>query len=460
MAALYNLARVNTTTTGTGTITLGSVVSGYLSFLNAGVPSGAVISYGIADGANCEAGVGTYNGTTLTRGPIVSNNSNAAINLSGNAQVYITALNRDFLPTVFATGNTTTDTTAIQNALNTGPGTVWLPSSAYTLNALTIPTGVTLVGAGPAGTVLTANGSPSTFLKFTGSLAQVRDLGIAGTCTAAVGDGGTANLQECLVDRIAIRAGGPTYGVSFTGNGGYYNRIHRSWLNECSTAGVYFTGTNALDCELRDLDIGGNNISQYGVYASGIAFFSMHHVEVLQCSLAGISASNCNFDATACISDTNGNFAWYGNNTSAGPVSGGDGARLFNCWASSSSATSGGANGSGFAFTNMPAQFNGCEAIDNEGYGFLLNGTSGNAIATPFTVSGCKIITNGLHAGHGLYANNCFICSTGNSAISNPGGYGQFFDSGAIGLVGDNAAYNNASGGVHVAGTMTVGTNM
>lgn len=92
--ALYNLARMSTATTGTGTITLATAVSGYLSFANAGVPNGAVVSYGIADGANCEVGVGTYSssGPTLTRGPIGSSNSNAAISLSGNAQVFITAL--------------------------------------------------------------------------------------------------------------------------------------------------------------------------------------------------------------------------------------------------------------------------------------------------------------------------------------------------------------------------------
>lgn len=99
MAKLYNLARVTTATTGTGTITLGSAVSGYLTFALAGVANGEVVSYGIKDGANSEVGTGTYtsSGTTLTRTVTKSTNSDAAINLSGTAEVYITARKEDFL---------------------------------------------------------------------------------------------------------------------------------------------------------------------------------------------------------------------------------------------------------------------------------------------------------------------------------------------------------------------------
>lgn len=98
MAALYNLVRVSTATTGTGTITLGSAISGFLTFAGAGVPNGATVSYGISDGANSEVGTGVYtsSGTTLTRTPITSTNSNAAISLSGSAQVFVTALAADF----------------------------------------------------------------------------------------------------------------------------------------------------------------------------------------------------------------------------------------------------------------------------------------------------------------------------------------------------------------------------
>lgn len=82
---------MTTATTGTGTITLGAAVSGYLSFLQAGVQDGDVVDYAISDGSNSEIGTGTYtaSGTTLTRTVTKSTNTNAAISLSGSAQVFI-----------------------------------------------------------------------------------------------------------------------------------------------------------------------------------------------------------------------------------------------------------------------------------------------------------------------------------------------------------------------------------
>ena len=98
LSKLYNLARVTTATTGTGTITLGSAVSGFLSFSAAGVQDGDLVAYGISDGANSECGTGTYtaSGTTLTRSVTQSTNSNSAISLSGSAQVFVTALAPNF----------------------------------------------------------------------------------------------------------------------------------------------------------------------------------------------------------------------------------------------------------------------------------------------------------------------------------------------------------------------------
>src|SRR5690554_1494122 len=98
MAKLYNLARVTTTTTGTGTITLGAAVSGFLSFDDAGVQDQDVVSYGIKDGASSEVGTGTYdaNAKTLTRNVVKSTNSDQPINLSGQAEVFITPIASDF----------------------------------------------------------------------------------------------------------------------------------------------------------------------------------------------------------------------------------------------------------------------------------------------------------------------------------------------------------------------------
>jgi hypothetical protein len=107
MAKLYNLARMSTATTGTGTIALASAVSGFLSFAASGVQDGDIVSYGINDGSNGEVGYGKYtaSGTTLTRNPIVSTSSNNPISLSGTAQVFVTGLASDFpFPDNYLTG--------------------------------------------------------------------------------------------------------------------------------------------------------------------------------------------------------------------------------------------------------------------------------------------------------------------------------------------------------------------
>jgi hypothetical protein len=99
MAKLYNLARMTTATTGTGTITLGAAAAGYLTFALAGVVDGDVVAYGIKDGNNSEVGTGTYtaSGTTLTRSVTKSTNSNSPINLSGTAEIFIVARVEDFV---------------------------------------------------------------------------------------------------------------------------------------------------------------------------------------------------------------------------------------------------------------------------------------------------------------------------------------------------------------------------
>jgi len=98
MAKLYNLARMTTATTGTGTITLGSAVTGFLAFGAAGVGNGETVTYAIQDGSASEIGRGVYtaSGTTLSRTVLKSTNGGNAINLSGQAQVFITVSAEDF----------------------------------------------------------------------------------------------------------------------------------------------------------------------------------------------------------------------------------------------------------------------------------------------------------------------------------------------------------------------------
>lgn len=98
MAKLYNIARMTTATTGTGTVTLGSAVSGHLSFANAGISNGDVVSYTIFEGSARETGRGTFTSPDQFARTTVLNSTaggTTKITLAGAAEVMITALKED-----------------------------------------------------------------------------------------------------------------------------------------------------------------------------------------------------------------------------------------------------------------------------------------------------------------------------------------------------------------------------
>ena len=95
MVKLVNRAKMTTATTGTGSITLGSAVDGFQTFATAGVLNGDTIRYTIEDGGAWEVGSGVYNSGSLTRVVNESSNAGSAINLSGEAIVFVTAASSD-----------------------------------------------------------------------------------------------------------------------------------------------------------------------------------------------------------------------------------------------------------------------------------------------------------------------------------------------------------------------------
>lgn len=148
MAKLYNRAKMTTATTGTGTITLGSAVSGYQSFASAGVQNGDVVSYVIEDNnGNVEFGTGTYTsaGTTLSRtvtqASISGTWGTTAITLSGTANVFIAPLAADL---VDGTGGDNDHTFIVNDQTVTANYTVASGKNAGSFGPVTINPGITV----------------------------------------------------------------------------------------------------------------------------------------------------------------------------------------------------------------------------------------------------------------------------------------------------------------------------
>jgi hypothetical protein len=86
--------RETTTTTGTGTITLGGAATGFQSFSVIGDSNTTFYTIQLSNTNEWEVGVGTYtlSGTTLSRDTILeSSNSGSAVNFSaGTKDVFVT----------------------------------------------------------------------------------------------------------------------------------------------------------------------------------------------------------------------------------------------------------------------------------------------------------------------------------------------------------------------------------
>jgi hypothetical protein len=103
MTKLFNRIAVSTATTGTGTVTLGTAVSGlWLTPSEAGAANGDEVTYVITEGSDFELGRGIYtsSGTTLSRDTVLVSKIGGTVgtskmNLAGDATVVFTAAAED-----------------------------------------------------------------------------------------------------------------------------------------------------------------------------------------------------------------------------------------------------------------------------------------------------------------------------------------------------------------------------
>ena len=213
MVVLVNRAKMTTSTTGTGTITLGSAVEGYQTFAAAGVSDGDSVRYVIEDGtSNWEIGSGTYtaSGTTLSRTPSESSDGGSAITLSGDAIVFISAIASDIQPVTYVT--TTFTATAAQTTFTVsytaGLVEVFLNGAKLSGADFTATNGTSIVlasGANAGDTVdVIAYGTVSVANTYTQAQADALFVDVAGdTMTGDLTVGGTLTAEDATLSGTA-----------------------------------------------------------------------------------------------------------------------------------------------------------------------------------------------------------------------------------------------------------------
>lgn len=214
MVVLVNRAKMTTSTTGTGTITLGSVVDGYQTFAAAGVSDGDSVRYVIEDGtSNWEIGSGTYtaSGTTLSRTPSESSDGGSAIDLSGDAIVFISAIASDIQPVTYVstTFTATAGQTAFTVSYTAGLVEVFLNGAKLSAADFTATNGTSVVlasGANVGDTVdVIAYGTVSVANTYTQAQADALFVDVAGD--TMTGDLTVPNLVVSgTVDGVDIAA--------------------------------------------------------------------------------------------------------------------------------------------------------------------------------------------------------------------------------------------------------------
>ncbi len=236
MVVLVNRAKMTTSTTGTGTITLGSVVDGYQTFAAAGVSDGDSVRYVIEDGtSNWEIGSGTYtaSGTTLSRTPSESSGGGSAIDLSGDAIVFISAIASDIQPITYV--STTFTATAGQTAFTV----------SYTAGLVE----VFLNGAKLSAADFTATNGTSVVLASGANVGDTVDVIAYGTVSVA------NTYTQAQADALFVDVAGDTMTGDLTVNG------------TITSEGLTVAASTAL-IELKDTDT--NAYSQIATDGSGI----------------------------------------------------------------------------------------------------------------------------------------------------------------------------------------------
>lgn len=281
-------------TPGTGTITLGSAVSGHQSASTATIPNGSQVSYYAADtGAIWEIGHGTYNSSagTVTRGALWgSSGPSTAVSLTSSAVVSIVSIGEDFGP--LAQSSAGVGLAIVSGALNLQPGTASVIGGVESIAAVSHEFVTSIVAGVPF------LGQPS-FADISGLL----DLATQVSGTLGVGSGGTgATSMPSQV--FPMGSGTGAYVASSCGDNGvaYCNHpfsIITNPLLEFQTAGAAITANTLLKLDNTGRAVPTSTSDIDGVI--GIASGSVTLGSTFETAFAG--RQNCVFDGATTAGD-------------------------------------------------------------------------------------------------------------------------------------------------------------
>jgi len=160
---LADRVKETTSSTGTGTITLGGAVAGFQSFSVIG--NGNTTYYTISGGTQWEVGTGTYNANTLTRDTVLDSSSGGALVIfaSGSKDVFVT-LPAERAITSIASANASVTVTQVGSEVNLAATTGTVTSVAATAG-----TGISITGSPitTSGTLNITNTAPDQTVALT-----------------------------------------------------------------------------------------------------------------------------------------------------------------------------------------------------------------------------------------------------------------------------------------------------
>lgn len=233
----FDRTQESSTTTGTGTYTLGGATTGYQAWSVVG--NGNTAYYMATDGINWEVGLGTYtlSGTTLARTTILeSSNANAAVSWSAGTRTISLVSAAAFYSNAARTdaGQTFTGTQAFSTAIAVSSG--GSGAATFAANNVLLGNGTSafqVVAPSTSGNVLTSNGTTwaSTAPAAGGQPIPTNSTWAIGTFAWLVNWSGSNTANGSTIAGSALRTPTSVFGASTGAIGATTSAMTGTWTN-------------------------------------------------------------------------------------------------------------------------------------------------------------------------------------------------------------------------------------